>query len=159
MSIIFKSMDKSNVRAVAQLSKECFSHPWSEASYYEELDNPLSFTVVAVKSPQAPNSEIAVGFINARIINDEVYINNIAVKKEFRRKGIGKSLLSALEKKAIKVNASFITLEVRESNFPAVSLYASLGYEISGKRKKFYREPVENAVLMTKKLPQLINND
>ena len=161
MATIFKAMDKSNVQSVAQIEKECFSHPWSEASFYEELDNPLSFTVVAVGSQQSQDfeNENVLGFINARIINDEVYINNIAVKKEFRRKGVGKGLLSSLEKKAGKVNASFITLEVRESNLPAISLYSSLGYEVSGKRKKFYRDPVENAVLMTKNLPQLFNND
>lgn len=160
MSIIFKTMDKSDVKSVVQIEKECFSHPWSEASIYEELDNPLSFTVVAVSSQKSQNceNEDAAGFINARIINDEVYINNIAVKKEFKRKGIGKGLLSALEKKAGEVNASFITLEVRESNLPAISLYASFGYKIAGKRKKFYRDPIENAVLMTKNLPQLFNN-
>lgn len=154
MSILFKLMCQSHVMAVAQIEKECFSHPWSEASFSEELNNPLSLTIVAVKLNKASKSDSTdvVGFINARIINDEVYINNIAVSKELRRSGIGKGLLSSLEDNVMKNNASFITLEVRESNLPAISLYTSLGYKTAGKRKRFYRDPIEDAVLMTKLL-------
>lgn len=154
MSIIFKVMEKIHVKSVAQIEKECFIHPWSEASFYEELYNPISLTLVAVNSNELPTTENenVLGFLNVRIISDEVYINNIAVKKNCRRKGIGKGLLSALEETVRKNNASFITLEARESNSSAISLYSSLGYKIAGKRKKFYRDPVEDAVLMTKNL-------
>lgn len=154
MPILFKPMCRNHIRSVARISKECFNHAWSEASFSEELNNPLSLTIVAVnlkKSSKSASTDI-VGFINARIINDEVYINNIAVSKEFRRSGIGKDLLSSLEDNVRKSKASFITLEVRESNAPAISLYTSLGYETAGKRKKFYRDPIEDAVLMTKLL-------
>lgn len=154
MSIIIKAMEKIHVKSVAQIEKECFVHPWSKASFYEELYNPMSLTLVAVNSSDlsTTENENALGFVNVRTISDEVYINNIAVTKNFRRKGIGNSLLSALEETVRKNNASFITLEVRESNASAISLYSSLGYEIAGKRKKFYRDPVEDAVLMTKNL-------
>ncbi len=150
MLFIYKEMDKSHVKNVAQIEKDCFSHPWSKNAFYEELENPLSLTVVAVD--EASDVKNTAGFINVRIIDDEVYINNIAVKKEYRGKGIGKGLLSALEKRAQNMNVSFITLEVRESNFPAISLYSKLGYKSVGKRKRFYRSPTENAVIMTKTL-------
>lgn len=155
MPLLFKPMCRNHVKAVAQIEKECFSHPWSEASFSDELNNPLSLTIVAVNSKEPSKSALTdvVGFINARMISGEVYINNIAVLKEFRRNGIGKGLLSALEDNVRKSKASFITLEVRESNAPAISLYTSLGYETAGKRKKFYRDPIEDAILMTKLLP------
>lgn len=155
MPLIFKEMNKAHVKSAAQIEKECFSCPWSENAFYEELNNPISLTIVAVNFKKATNNENVLGFINVRIINDEVYINNIAVTKAFRRNGIGKGLLSALEEHVVKRNASFITLEVRESNTPAISLYSSLGYETAGKRKRFYRKPVEDAVLMTKNLNKL----
>lgn len=152
MSIIFREMDRIHVKSVAQIEKECFNHPWSENAFYEELNNPLSLTIVAVNSKNTSNNENVFGFVNVRIIKDEVYINNIAVTKAFRRNGIGKNLLSALEEEVRKKRASFITLEVRESNAQAISLYSSFGFKIAGKRKKFYRDPVEDAVLMTKHL-------
>lgn len=152
MSIIFKKMDKTHVKSVAQIEKECFNRPWSENAFCEELNNPLSLTIVAVNSKDTSNNENVLGFINVRIINDEVYINNIAVTKNFRRNGIGKNLLSALEKESRKKGASFITLEVRESNAQAISLYSSFGFKIAGKRKRFYRDPIEDAVLMTKNM-------
>lgn len=151
MSLIYKQMQKEHLKAVSQIEKECFSRPWSEAAFYDELENPLSLTVVAIYTDSGKEQTVA-GFVNVRIVSDEVYINNIAVSNEFRRKGIGNGLLLTLEEIVRRKKASFITLEVRESNSPAISLYTSLGYLTVGKRKKFYRDPVENAVLMTKNL-------
>lgn len=155
MSVTYKLMSREHIKSVSQIEKECFSNAWSENAFYQELENPLSITVVALHindvSQQFTN-EIVAGFVNVRIVAGEVYINNVAVSKPFRRKGIGKGLLLFLEKIARSKDASFITLEVRESNFPAISLYTSLGYKIVGKRKDFYRDPNEDAILMTKNL-------
>ena len=156
MSAIYKTMCKEHIKAVAQIERECFSCPWSENAFHDELDNAMSLTLVALWTNEGSKSfqekENVAGFVNVRIVKDEVYINNLAVSKEFRLKGIGKGLLSALEDAARNKKASFITLEVRESNLPAISLYKSVGYKKAGMRKGFYREPYENAVLMTKYL-------
>lgn len=155
MSVIYKPMSKEHIKAVSQIERECFSNAWSENAFYQELENPLSLTVVALHIndvSQKFTKEIVAGFVNVRIVAGEVYINNIAVSQAFRRMGYGKGLLLSLEEIAVSKNASFITLEVRESNFPAISLYASLGYKTAGKRKGFYRDPAEDAVLMTKYL-------
>ncbi len=156
MQLIYKQMCKEHLRAVSQIERECFSHPWSEAAFYDELENPMSLTVVALYADSSEETssleQTVAGFVNARILSNEVYINNIAVSENFRRKGIGKGLLTLLEKIAESKKAAFITLEVRESNLPAISLYTSLGYLTVGKRKKFYRDPIESAVLMTKNL-------
>lgn len=150
MSVLYKPMSKEHIKAVTQIERECFSHPWSEAAFYDELENPMSLTIVALYTDDG--KENVKGFVNVRIVNDEVYINNIAVSKDFRRMGLGKGLLLSLEENVNDKKASFITLEVRESNLPAISLYTSLGYKTVGKRKKFYRDPAEAAILMTKNL-------
>ncbi len=158
MPVIYKLMRKEHIKAVSQIERECFSNAWSENAFYDELENPMSLTIVAVftydgsEALSKSNTETVAGFVNTRIINDEVYINNIAVSKVFRQMGVGKGLMMSLERAAREKQASFITLEVRESNLPAISLYTSLGYNTVGKRKKFYRDPEENAVLMTKNL-------
>ena len=144
MDIIITPMTTSTAESVAQIEKKCFTQPWSADAFMKELDNPNSITLVAV-------NENVVGFINAHKIFDEVYINNIAVLKEFRRNHIAEKLLNSLEEN-IKSSSSFITLEVRESNHPAQNLYSKLGYKIVGERKHFYSEPTENAILMTKNL-------
>lgn len=155
MSVIYKPMSKEHISAVAQIEKECFCHPWNEAAFYDELDNPMALTIVAIQADDIsalPNKENVAGFVNVRIINDEVYINNIAVSKAYRQRRIGTELLTSLENIVRNNKALFITLEVRESNAPAIALYKSLGYKTVGKRKKFYRDPDEDAVLMTKDL-------
>ena len=135
-------MTIETVEGVSKIEKACFSEPWSVNAFIDELKNPDAITLAALDNQ-------VVGFINARKILDEVYINNVAVSENFRRQHIAEQLLISLENK-VKDNSSFITLEVRKSNIPAQSLYEKLGYEVVGERKNFYQQPTENAILMTK---------
>ena len=73
-------------------------------------------------------------------------MTNVAVLPKYRRQGIGRLLLS----EEMKNDMAFISLEVRESNLPAIRLYESVGFVIQGVRPKFYTSPTENAVIMTK---------
>ena len=76
-------------------------------------------------------------------------MNNLAVLPEYRRRGFGRLLLAALVGFARAKEAVFVTLEVRESNTPAVSLYRALGFQQTGVRKNFYRDPTEDALILT----------
>ena len=136
-------MNKSHISAVANIEKVCFASPWTEEGIAEELKNPLAHFLVAV-------GEEVMGYIGVHEICGEGSITNVAVMPNFRCKGIGKALVSAAIKGAKERNCEFITLEVRKSNFPAISLYSSLGFEQVGLRKNFYSSPNEDAVLMTK---------
>ena len=138
-----RHMKCSDIKPVAKIDSQCFSTPWSENAYEEELQLKSAIIFVAEL-----NSEI-IGFISTRLVLDEVYINNIAVAADYRKSGVGALLLTDLED-YIKNMAAFITLEVRESNLPARALYTSCGYKPVGIRKNFYEKPVENAILMTK---------
>lgn len=143
-------MTEKDIPVVAEIEKECISQPWSEKAFMSEMKNNMSIMLCAYVG-----RKIA-GFLTGSVVLDEVSINNVAVDKTFRRKGVGQALLNDLEKR-VKDNASFITLEVRESNTPAENLYSSLGYETVGIRKSFYIAPKENAVLMTKYFDKPVN--
>ncbi len=139
-------MTEADVAAVAELEKECFSEPWSEDGVRSELQNEgARFFTAKILSD-------TVGYMGMHIVLDECYIANVAVKGEFRRKGIAEKLLSAAEKTARGEGCAFISLEVRVSNTPAIKLYEKAGYISQGERKNFYRNPTENALIMTKKL-------
>lgn len=137
-------MTEKDISSIADLEKECFSTPWSEYSLRSELSND---TAVFLKAET--KGEIS-GYIGMHIVLDECYIANVAVGNKFRRKGIGSLLISKAENMAREKNCSFISLEVRVSNTPAISLYEKYGYISQGQRKNFYSHPTENALIMTK---------
>ena len=87
------------------------------------------------------------GFICARIVAGEWEIENVVVTKEFRRRGVAVELMRSLLAKWEQAAGTAILLEVRESNAAARALYAKNGFEEVGRRPRYYREPVENAIL------------
>ena len=136
-------MTKSDIAGVAAIEKACFVHPWSEQSLSEELDNETARFFVAQLDGTA------VGYIGANNISGEVYVTNVAVLPEHRKKGIAKALLTKLIAQCKSENATFLTLEVRESNVPAIALYQSFGFTERGCRKRFYSDPEEDALIYT----------
>ena len=139
---IFK-MTEDELSSLAEIEKECFSLPWSEASFREELDRDGSFFLVA-----RLDGEIA-GYVGLQFVLDEGYITNVAVRRELRRRGVGKCLMESIIKIARDMPLSFVSLEVRESNFGAIALYEGLGFKTMGVRKDFYEKPRENGLIMT----------
>ena len=89
------------------------------------------------------------GYVWARFVLDEGDIGNVAVAPDSRRRGIGAALLKALFAESERRGTAVLQLEVRESNAPAIALYTGAGFAPVGKRKNFYSNPTENAVLMT----------
>ncbi len=136
-------MEEKHIKEIATLEKECFSLPWSENALREELTNEVSFFQVALIENKV------VGYMGLLIVCDEAYIANIAVNKEYRNKGIAKSLLNGAKEKCIENKALFMSLEVRKSNDIAINLYKSYGFEVIGERKNFYSKPLENAIILT----------
>ena len=143
MEFTLKKMSAEHIPQIAQLEKECFSEPWSENALSEELSNENSHFLVAV-------SDDVAGYIGVQEICGEAYITNVAVFGKYRKYGIGRALLKAACDGAKNRNCEFITLEVRESNVPAITLYESEGFEKAGVRKNFYSAPTENGVIYTK---------
>lgn len=143
MSAEIVKMTDAHIEEIARLEKECFSSPWSADGLNAESDNNFARFYVAFIG-----DKIA-GYIGSHNVLGEVYITNVAVFPELRRKGVGKALVEFLVSEMKSENADFVTLEVRESNQNAISLYEKCGFEKVGKRKDFYEKPREDAVLMT----------
>lgn len=136
----FKSGDE---KYIALIERECFSSPWSENAVLESCANKTTYLI-------AEEDGRVVGYAGLQIILDEGYVTNIAVTKDFRGKGIGKSLVVALSGLAYEKGLAFISLEVRQSNLPAISLYKKCGFSGVGIRKNFYSAPTEDAIILTK---------
>lgn len=124
---------------------EEFDEFWTPNILKSELENELSRYIVA-----KIDNEI-VGFAGVIILPDDSEITNIVTKKTMRKKGIGKHLLEKLIEISKEENKTEISLEVNEINEPAIRLYEKFGFEIVGRRKKYYNR-VNDAIIMTKKL-------
>lgn len=139
-----EKMTAACIDAVAAIEAECFSHPWSKKSLEEPLEKENSLFIVAVED------EKVIGYVGMEVIVDEGYIFNVAVSADYRRRGVGYALVRELVTYSMKNSLCFITLEVRESNSAAISLYSKFGFIKAGERKNYYSDPTEAAVLMTK---------
>ena len=139
-----EKMTKEHLDSVYIIETECFSHPWLKQSLENELNNDTSLFWVATE-----NNDV-IGYIGMSVVIDEGYIFNVAVDKAYRKKGVGTALINELVTYGKKNNLCFITLEVRESNINAQSLYSKFGFIKVGERKNYYSEPKENAILLTK---------
>ena len=137
-------MDRSHLSGVADLEKLCFTTPWNEAMLEEELYNDTASFIVA----QGENGEV-LGYAGLHVILDEGYIDNVAVRPEYRRQGIADRLLDVFCRFG-EAHLRFLTLEVRPSNAAAVTLYEKHGFREAGRRKNYYTDPTEDALLLTK---------
>ena len=140
-------MDKSHLAQVGAIERACFSHPWSEQLLEQELYNDMISLVVA-----EGEDGTVLGYGEVRAILDEGTLEKIAVAPQFRRQGVAEEILKAYLRFG-QAHLAFLTLEVRESNAPAIALYQKLGFQEVGRRKNYYREVHEDAILMTVEFP------
>ena len=136
-------LPEAHIPQMVELEKICFSMPWTADMIRSELNNPSCLYLAAV------DGDTLVGYIGVQTVLDEGYINNVAVHPEYRRRGIAAALISLLAEQAQAIGLAFMTLEVRESNAPAIALYEKLGFTTVGRRKNYYEKPREDAILMT----------
>lgn len=136
-------MDRSHMKEVVALERQCFTPPWSEQVWETTLFNDMVSVVVAVDEA----GHVA-GFGVLSAVMGEGCLEKLAVDPKLRRQGVGEEILSVFLRFA-KVNLDFVTLEVRQSNAPAIALYEKLGFQEVGRRKNYYAETHEDAILMT----------
>ena len=135
---------------VAELEGLCFSLPWRENSLALLLEGKnVGFVVL-----DRENGCVA-AYGGMLSVLDEGQITNIATRPEYRRKGLGERVVCSLIEYAEAEGLKIISLEVRESNSAAISLYEKLGFSRVGVRKNFYTLPRENAIVMTKNIGEL----
>ena len=137
-------MDASHVEQIAELEKQCFSDPWSVNSINSELNNELSLWIVAL------DGEKVVGYVGSQSVLGWSDMMNLAVSPEYRRQGIAEKLVNELVTGLREQKNTCLTLEVRISNLPAISLYEKLDFVCVGKRPNYYRNPKEDALILRK---------
>ena len=142
--IEYLKMDEPHVAQIAELEKVCFSDPWSINSITYELTNPLSNWFVAVEGDKV------VGYIGSQAVMDEADIMNVAVSPEYRRQGIAQGLIDTLIKALQEKGVVCLFLEVRASNESAINLYDKNGFLQVGRRKNYYHNPKEDALILRK---------
>lgn len=139
-------MSIGHISAIAELEKSCFSDPWSEAAILPELQNPLSFWLVAEQNGAV------LGYVGSQCVPPEADMMNLAVAPQARRQGIAEALVRALEAELERRGIQTLLLEVRVSNLAARTLYEKLGFESVGVRKNYYFHPKEDACILRKEL-------
>jgi ribosomal-protein-alanine N-acetyltransferase len=138
-------MNPDHVSAVAELEKICFgTEAWSEKSVASELVNKLSLWLVAI------DEGTVAGYVGSQTVMGETDMMNVAVHPEYRRRGIAEALIIALVEALKEKESHVLTLEVRASNEPAINLYGKLGFAQAGRRKNYYRNPKEDALILRK---------
>ena len=138
-------MNEAHVTSVAAIEKECFGvDAWSEKSVASELTNQLSLWLVAV------DGDRVAGYVGSQTVCGETDMMNVAVTADYRRQGLGEKLVMALEQELKAIGSQCLTLEVRDSNTPARTLYEKLGFQQIGLRKNYYRNPREDAHILRK---------
>ena len=137
-------MTAEDIAQVAALEQACFSDPWPQSVLAHELENELSLWLVAKQDGEV------LGYVGSQSVLDEADMMNLAVRETARRQGIAKALVCALCRKLSEKGVQSLTLEVRDSNEPAIRLYEALGFTQVGKRPNYYFHPKEDARILRK---------
>jgi ribosomal-protein-alanine N-acetyltransferase len=148
LAVKLRPMTQKDVLQVTEIDREAFPAMWPPANYQREMKNGLAHYIVAVDDGEKAGRYI-IGFAGLWMLAGEAHITNIAVREKHRLRGIGEALLIGIIELAIKLDAHLITLEVRASNQEAQKLYAKYGFVNVGRRRGYYTDNGEDAVLMT----------
>ena len=144
MEFVVVDVEERHIADIMQIEKECFSLPWNRRQLMNQLTDDWHIFIAA-----CTREDKVLGYVGVDCVLDEGYISNVAVSPQYRKQGIADALLIELLHRAEERELAFLTLEVRESNLPAISLYSKHGFANVGVRKNYYAKPMENAILMT----------
>src|SRR5687768_9531630 len=142
--LFLRKATSGDLPEVVRLEEVCYGDPWPATAFATLPENPRVFFAVAREQEDGPLA----GYVVAWYVMDEGELANLAVVPSARRKGIGSSLLDAMFADADARGIQQIYLEVRESNAAARQLYEARGFEAIGRRKRYYRSPEEDALIL-----------
>ncbi len=131
-----------DIPALAALERACFPEGADEAMLERFLSDGRHRFLLAEEDGTL------LGYAWYEFVLDEGYVGNVAVAAEHRRQGVGRALVADMLSDAASLGLAFLTLEVRESNLPAQSLYRALGFLAVGRRKRYYEDNGEDALIM-----------
>lgn len=140
-------MREEDLPRVVEIERACFSDPWSAASFlYEIRDNPLAVNLTLRDRTDGTLAAYACLWI----LDGELHINNVAVDSSFRRLGLGRQLMEEAIAEGSRRDCGKALLQVRPTNDAALALYRSLGFVATGRRRRYYSDTGEDAILMEK---------
>ena len=133
----------ADLDGVQAVDRESFPSPWTRAMYEQELLNAGTAFIIVARMAGAP----VAGYCSYRLVAGEIQINNVAVRPEHRRLGMGRALVEAAVAHGRREGARMAVLEVRRSNVGAQALYFRLGFRQIGQRPRYYEHPEEDALV------------
>ncbi len=144
-----EDMNLEDLEEVIQIEESSQLSRWGHDGYRKELVmGEQTIMLVARPTLTIPHAVRVLGFLCSKVVVDEWHINNIATRAEWRRQGIARQLLIEGANRARELGAATGHLEVRASNWPAQLLYQAFGFFETYRRKGYYSNPTEDAVLM-----------
>lgn len=138
-------LNKEHLNALLQLDRDCFGGLWTREGYQRELDSPNS-DLLGLFSPVSSSRLLGMGCFWS--ILEEAHITILAVHPQYHRQGLGQALLYSLIKTACDRGLERATLEVRASNLGAISLYQKFGFKTAGRRRRYYQDNGEDALIL-----------
>lgn len=138
-------VDAAHIPQIEQLEQQCFSMPWTAELLQSQIMDSQHEFIAAI----TPDGTV-LGYVGMMFVLDEGYISNVAVSPYYRRQGIADALIARLCEICAGLELSFVSLEVRAGNTPAIALYEKHGFRRVGLRKAYYERPKEDALIMTK---------
>ncbi|CAN5444319.1 MAG: ribosomal protein S18-alanine N-acetyltransferase [Pyrinomonadaceae bacterium] len=160
-AVYISIMTEHDLLEVVEIEGHSGLSPWGWAAYYAELQgcNRELMMVARVAQPLEPvKTDQIAGYIVARLAAEELHINNVAVRVEYRRRGIGSALLTHIMEEGQRLDATTALLEVRAGNSLAQALYAKCGFQGVGRRRSYYLAPQEDAVIMRAQLSGMLDS-
>lgn len=137
---------------VLQIERASFSMPWSRGAFTYEIER----NRVARCWVTREDDRVA-GYLCLWEVADELHITNVAVHPAYRRRGIGRAMLAAVMEDAVRRSLSLVGLEVRPTNAEARALYESFGFRVVGRRRGYYYDTGEDALIMEARLPTAVS--
>lgn len=149
---VVRVMDRGHIPGVLEIERASYPAPWSESAFINEMTSCTSIAIVALAVEAGETGQTVAGYLVGWIAADQVHIANIAVAAGHRRRGAGILMMNWLLEESVRRGCASSSLEVRESNLAARTMYTRLGYRAVAIRKAYYSSPREDAVVMLKKL-------
>jgi ribosomal-protein-alanine N-acetyltransferase len=150
-------MTEHDLLEVVEIEEHSGLSRWGWAAYYAELQSSsrglMLVARVAWPLERVKTDQIA-GYVVARLSANDLHINNVAVRVEYRRRGIGSALLARVLEAGRRLDATAAFLEVRAGNALAQALYEKCGFRLVGRRRNYYSAPMEDALTMSAQLKQ-----
>ena len=155
-AVLIERMSEHDLLEVVEIEEGSGLSHWGWDAYHTELQSRTDSIMLVARGTrtEASGEPSVIGFIVARCLAGEIHVNNVAVRPNFRRHGIGEQLLQAVLAWGKQKQASLAVLEVRAGNAAAQGLYRASGFEVVGRRRRYYKDPLEDALLMTVSLQE-----